>query len=1731
MGKFTFFGSSIVCRLLISLLMFSLSEKVIAQSSKLRIADFVVFSGNSVSPEKGVHINSAVTVSSGYIGSYSLIQTTGSAVLGGGLHTASRVLLTNSNTVHGDISAANSSELGGNAVQIGSNAALSGNINVNGNILIEGGKIDGTITHPSGTTYSGPVPAGSEIIALPALPELPAMPAINQFENAGTNHVINLKMVSPGRFGRLNLTGKKTIIFAEPGTYIFSEIKNSGSTNNFVFDFQKNPRGVFRIYVHGDIDLNKVSTTLINGGTAAQIYTETHGTGSTSVSGKDAFNITNGSSGSSESKWAGMVWAPYASINIGSGTGGSDLNGSLWSNFRITLQSGVHIAFTPFIQCDPPVANAGPDKMLDCSLNSVILNGSSSIPSGEFSWQGSDGGVIASGNDSLAPTVTAAGTYVLTVKLPGGCLAIDTVKVSFDPCIIPATPPSPGGKEQRIIGSELNSLFLNFGTDNDLSDNVFLLSNDSVYVEVISKIGQYSVLLNTLQGSNYGLTDIIDNVPNSLIITGKFPIANLRMLDLLPELIEYVRPLFPPVSSNGIAYTKGDISMRSDFMRNGFNLSGEGVKIGVLSDSYNTISGNPAQTDVANGDLPGLGNPLRSLPVQILKDYPFGRRSDEGRAMLQIIHDIAPRANLAFRTGFISAGDFANGIKLLQQADCDIIVDDITYITEPFYQDGIVAKAVNEVTGLGVSYFTAAGNYGNKSYQNTFNPIAAPSGLAGTAHNFGGGDIYQNISLTPGFYTIVLQWEDDFYSLGQTTTGTTNDMDIYLADNNGTTLFGFNRNNIGGDPLEILSFNATLNTTTNLLITRAAGSGGVNFKYIIFRGEPIINEHNLGNSTIVGQANAAGALTVGAVLYTNSPAFNGVPSMASFSSIGGTRVNGELRNKPDFAAPNGVNTTVNLRGEDIDDDGFPNFFGTSAAAPHAAAAAALLIEAANKFSGANLNSEQLRTLMSASAFDIGPAGYDPVSGKGFIQPNLSLRTFASPTPYISELVLPDTSFVPGKEVFTLTVKGEFLDASSRIYYRDQALPTTFLSSTSLQASIPAFGSGNPPIYVHTPPSSVLLNDGGNSDTLFFFSSVKKNITIIADNKVKRYGEKLPEFTATVLVDSIPLQNTIYTLQSLGLDSIQFSTPANSLSNVNSYIIRPSIGLLNQSEPIDIALLESNNYIFTTGVLSIKRLPLRISPRDTTFIYGSRIGDFAFNYEYDDTAIALNDRNAFSLSLTEAYYENLADAVALVDAKAIVNGRSLTNEDLDSLSFLVSSKALINARAVVNAKAIINNQPSTTNIVDVALESIFNYQTDPDNASLVSAKAIVNSKALINARSLINGTATVNARSLINASPLVNSSSIDSSGNEVVVIVDSLDFAAPPQEALTDFKAITLVTGISAGNFMIVPGALLSSNFEISYGLAEMTILPAPLNVKASDELIFEGSPLPEFKSVITGYQFDDSLYLESGPSYHLEPVFAGEPGIYSIVPHDLFFNPSNHGYSIRYFSGVLYVNPKGPGARKLKPSLNCVEELRNHPSGFRYVAHFVCENPNSTAVYVPVGPDNIIKTSGSYSGDQPRLFLPGITRFDIYFDGSKMTWTVRSYEVNQQASVASIASSTSSRCTSPDISSSQLFASGSSGVFNTNNGVATGNSGNVVEISEAEVYPNPVNDLVIIRWKQISDRGILITDINGKVFKPDGIRRLSPDSIELDLSGFKAGLYLIKVQGKEQTKFLRIIRL
>ncbi|MCC2660339.1 MAG: bpr, partial [Arthrobacter sp.] len=134
-------------------------------------------------------------------------------------------------------------------------------------------------------------------------------------------------------------------------------------------------------------------------------------------------------------------------------------------------------------------------------------------------------------------------------------------------------------------------------------------------------------------------------------------------------------------------------------------VTGAGVRVGIISDSYGRIPGGAA-AGVTSGDLPAGG-------VNVLLEGP-SNGIDEGRAMAELIHDVAPGAALVFSSGTIGGpAGRAQSVRNLAdpaQGNCSIIADDIFYMTEPFFQDGLTAQAVEEVVSTrGAGYFCSAG--------------------------------------------------------------------------------------------------------------------------------------------------------------------------------------------------------------------------------------------------------------------------------------------------------------------------------------------------------------------------------------------------------------------------------------------------------------------------------------------------------------------------------------------------------------------------------------------------------------------------------------------------------------------------------------------------------------------------------------------------------------------------------------------------------------------------------------------------------------------------------------------------------------------------------------------------------------------------------------------------------------------------------------------------------------
>ena len=192
------------------------------------------------------------------------------------------------------------------------------------------------------------------------------------------------------------------------------------------------------------------------------------------------------------------------------------------------------------------------------------------------------------------------------------------------------------------------------------------------------------------------------------------------------------------------------------------------------------------------------------------------------------------------------------------------------------------------------------------------------------------------------------------------------------------------------------------------------------------------------------------------------------------------------------------------------------------------------------------------------------------------------------------------------------------------------------------------------------------------------------------------------------------------------------------------------------------------------------------------------------------------------------------------------------------------------------------------------------------------------------------------------------------------------------------------------------------------------------------------------------------------------------------------------------------------------------------------MAKYSYTNPNSTAVYVPIGTDNNI--TGTYSGTQPQVFLPGTGRFEIYFNGLTLKWTLTTYNGSQKTSTASNASSTSNKCGTTTYSRGEQQ---NNPVENVPNITAEHlNAVPVINAKSIKAFPNPVTDKLVIQTGNslISTRDLLITDLSGKIYRGMNINKTGPYSLEINMSTLKSGIYFIKVKSGDQYKVVKVFK-
>ena len=481
--------------------------------------------------------------------------------------------------------------------------------------------------------------------------------------------------------------------------------------------------------------------------------------------------------------------------------------------------------------------------------------------------------------------------------------------------------------------------------------------------------------------------EIVASVPRFNAIRARVSWKELETLAGRAD-VQFVKPAAKAMTNVGSVTSEGDQTHQAATVRANFKATGRGMKIGVLSDSVDYLP-----LVQSSGDL-GKVTVLPGQDGTTLGDNGAGL-AGEGTAMLEIVHDLAPDAELFFGTAFLSEAQFAQNILDLRKVGCDIIVDDVGYFDESPFMDGPLAQAVDAVVADGALYFSSAGNEGNRNdgssgtWEGDFvdgGPAAAPLNANGRVHSFGA-TAYNTIN-SAGL-GITLFWADPYGA-------SDNDYDLYLVDATGSTVLASSTNVQTGsqDPFEFIEGSVT---GARVVVVKAANAQPRYLQIKNLRGTLAVSTAGACN----GHAAATGALAVAAVnAATSSPnPFSGgiVNPVETFSTDGLRRVfyypdgtpitpgnftatGGTVRQKPDIAAADGVVTAT---------PGFNPFFGTSAAAPHASAIAAL-VWSYNR----HLTPAQVRTALISTALDIEAPGIDRDSGAGIVMPNRAIPTVA-----------------------------------------------------------------------------------------------------------------------------------------------------------------------------------------------------------------------------------------------------------------------------------------------------------------------------------------------------------------------------------------------------------------------------------------------------------------------------------------------------------------------------------------------------------------------------------------------------------------------------------------------------------------------------------------------------------------------------------------------------------------
>ena len=607
--------------------------------------------------------------------------------------------------------------------------------------------------------------------------------------------------------------------------------------------------------------------------------------------------------------------------------------------------------------------------------------------------------------------------------------------------------------------------------------------------------------------------------------------GDLRGLGRAPRVaavVEALAPIAAEACPSGEVVSEGVAQLHAGEetgeARDLFGVDGSGVTVGILSDSFDLATeaadgsgpvATKAADDVASGDLPGKENPCGDTSeVKVLEEEEeeFAEESpaDEGRGMAQIVHDVAPGAGIAFASAFNGEDAFAANIDALAGAptSAEVIVDDVFYLEEPFFQDGPVAVAAEEAVEDGATYLSAAGNsnlfdaegreigsWETPVYRDTGSCPPEVQGLGGFngVHclDFAPGsqvDRTFGIKVAAGDTLLVdLQWDEPWFGVGT-------DLDAFLLSASGSLLTGSAEDNVefSQRPFEVVQWENTSSSerTVQLVVNRFAGksprlklallangSGVTATEYPRSTGSDVVGP------TIFGHSGAAGAISVGAIRFnklTEPEEYSSRgPVRHDFGPVSGTKAAAplglpEILSKPELIATDCGATTFFA--------GFTGatwrFCGTSAAAPHAGGVVALMLESEPGESPAGI-----RSALGASAVEVGEFGPCAV-GAGLVEAVGALEELPSPGTFVPPECSPPSS------------EGSPEEARAPGDWGSEVPPAEPASNPASPSGLPPAQASRPSTFFRQRPPRTVRTRGGRARAVFRFGSDESGVSFV-----------------------------------------------------------------------------------------------------------------------------------------------------------------------------------------------------------------------------------------------------------------------------------------------------------------------------------------------------------------------------------------------------------------------------------------------------------------------------------------------------------------------------------------------------------------------------------------------------------------------------------------------------------